>query len=99
MEGACHTARMDDDDSASGHWGFRVVRRTFPSHVTGTGQPEDSLVVAEVYYGTDGSITTWAEAQPPGGEALDDVRDELERMSDALDLPVIDEADLPGGEQ
>jgi hypothetical protein len=57
------------------------------------------VVKSEVYY-EDGKVDGWTEdAIAPGGETVDELREELQRMISCLDKPVLDEAELEDTEK
>ena len=74
-------------------WDYRVVREPY-EHQDGT--TEDVLTVREVYYDGDGAIDAWsAEPSSPTGATLDELAQDLEWFSAALNKPILDAADLP----
>lgn len=52
----------------------------------------------EVYYREDGSISMYSDFIRPHGENLNDLEEDLERMAEALNKPILFENDLPNGE-
>ena len=72
-------------------WNHRVFRTTTPG---GT----DWYDIREVYYnrvgGRPDSYT--AEAIAPGGETIEELRENLQYMLNALDHPVLDKEDIGG---
>ena len=75
-------------------WNHRVVRRT----VNYKNIEHVYYSIHEVYYDPDGSIYGWvAEPAQPYGETLEELEDDLKLIQSAVNLPVIDEEDLPGG--
>lgn len=68
-----------------GHWNYRV---TYDDDVL------PHYEVREVYYDDDGAVAGWTE-QPmaPFGENLDELRDDLAKMQEALNRPVLDITD------
>lgn len=77
-------------------WNHRVVKRKGkPFH--GIPQP-DWYAIHEVYYDKKGRPKTLtAEPVAPGGETPDELRDDLNRMRDALKKPILQESDFPQG--
>lgn len=74
------------------YWNHRLMQR-----VEGQGTPyeETVLYVVECYYNTeDNSIIGWTEKEEVWGESVDSVRQTLHWMLDALDKPLLIEADL-----
>jgi hypothetical protein len=78
----------------SNHWNYRVVRTYDPTTA------ESSLGIHEVHY-EDGRVVSWTENPVPmitfGEEthtSLDELREMLERISEAMEKPVLDEDEL-----
>ncbi len=74
------------------YWNHRVVNR-----VVNPGTPHESAVlfIVEVYYDNDSHhIIGWTEKEAVFGETVDELRQSLHWMLDALDKPVLDEAEL-----
>ncbi len=75
-----------------GVWNHRVRRQTYAGD-------QDWYEIVEAHYDTAedadahnaSAVTT--DAITPGGETLDDLRDELVHMLAALDKPIIDEGE------
>lgn len=65
-------------------WNYRVVKET-----------DGTYRIREVYYDDDGSIKAWtAEDASPLGETEDEIRADVERISQALSRPVLNVEDL-----
>jgi hypothetical protein len=84
------------------HWNHRVMRRNY---VNSIGETETMLEIHEVYYGSDGKVTSYTENMiapnhpedgygeaGTGKDGLECLRWELEQMLAALDKPVLDYA-------
>jgi hypothetical protein len=74
------------------YWNHRIL-----SKVEDKGTPYEApfLYVVEVYYNSsDDSIIGWTEKEVVYGESLDEIRQTLHWMLDALDKPVIIEEEL-----
>lgn len=67
------------------HWNYRIVRNG------------DYLGICEVYY-TDGKPDGYCEATP-GGDTIEELRQDLEYMCEALRLPVLDIDEIKGTQQ
>jgi hypothetical protein len=66
-----------------GHWNHRVMKRK-----TEEGEWYD---IHEVFYDEQSGKLSWTEnAISPGGETIDELQKELQRMLKALDKPVLD---------
>lgn len=73
-------------------WNHRLMQRV---EGEGTSYEEVVLYVVEVFYNeSDNSIIGWSEKEYVWGENLEEVRQSLHWMLDALDKPVLIEADL-----
>jgi len=72
------------------HWSHRVVRQKHKSFVPGV-EPEITYSIHEAFY-DDGDTEPSVTLQPsyPQGETLDDLRQVLTMMLEALDKPVIE---------
>jgi len=69
------------------YWNHRLMKRT--------EHDETLLYVVEVYYDSkDNSIIGWTEKESVYGENLDEVRQTLSWMIEALDKPILDEVEL-----
>ena len=74
------------------HWNYRVMRRTYLSDFGGETLDE----IYEVHYDDNGNVTGWTER--PGGPCYyvdaDDgegsIRDDIQRMMEACDKPILD---------
>jgi hypothetical protein len=64
------------------HWNYRVVRNG------------DYLGICEVYY-TDGKPDGHCEATP-GGDTLEEIKQDLGYMHEALELPILDVTEIKG---
>lgn len=63
-------------------WGYRLVE------VTDCGTGEKWYSVARAFYNKDGSLSTWSEEGViPGGETIDELRDCLNKMLEAVGRP------------
>ena len=62
-------------------WNYRVVRRIVGGEVT--------FGIHEVYYDGDRPKTTTECPIDPYGETLEELKDDLDRMREALDKPVL----------
>ncbi|MGN6206020.1 hypothetical protein [Humibacter sp.] len=69
-----------------GGWNYRVVQ----SEKGG----ELAFDVCEVYYTTDGTPVLWSDAVAPHGETLEGLRADLAHFAQALERPVVAEAEL-----
>ena len=67
------------------YWTYRIVRRG------------KYLSICEVYY-TNGKACGLCEATP-GGDTIDELRQDLEYMCDALRLPIMDISEIGGFEK
>lgn len=72
----------------SGGWNYRVAVQHFTD--------EDEYAVIEVYYRADGAVEAWSERAAAAGGTLAEVAEDLELMRRALDMPVLEHAELPG---
>ena len=73
-------------------WNYRVMR---PSPHPRHGQ--QPLVIVEVYYDDNGDIDGWTSPREPcgpAGDTLAELAEDLEHMTAALALPVLEEAAL-----
>lgn len=68
------------------YWNYRVMARN-------EGE-ETNLYITEVYYNSDGSTIGWTEGKEVYGENIDELRQNLTWMLEALDKPVLDESAL-----
>ena len=67
-----------------GWWNYRVIKRTYGE--------EDGYEFHEVYYNDAGEIKSWTtEPVNPHGSNMAELRDDLQRMLEALDKPVLEE--------
>src|SRR5258705_6329476 len=74
------------------HWNHRLMQRI---EGQGTAYEETFLYIVECYYNTeDNNIIGWTEKEEVWGESVDEVRQTLHWMLDALDKPILIEADL-----
>ena len=71
---------MNKKDSTT--WRFVLTRDLI-------GDQED-WTIRELYIGTDGSLSWTVAAIPAAGDTADGVREDLERMLAATDLPYLD---------
>jgi hypothetical protein len=71
-------------------WNYRVRKRI--------ALGEDVYEIIEAYYKNDNDVCLWSDAQAPQGDSVDALREDLSLMTSALDLPVMDDADLPRGD-
>jgi hypothetical protein len=69
------------------HWNHRVIR-----HIEPDG--EEYLAVHEVHYDDDVPVSVTVNPVGPGATDLDGLRRTLERMTAALDKPVLDYSDF-----
>ena len=68
-------------------WNHRVFKTKLP-----TG--EDWFDIRETYYGTGPKGISWTvEPCAPGGETIDELREELNRMLRALEYPILENVD------
>jgi len=67
------------------YWNYRIVRNG------------DYLGMCEVYY-TNGKPDGYCEATP-GGDTIDELRQDLEYMCEALKLPIMDVSEIGGFEK
>jgi len=68
-------------------WNNRVMHQTFKS----AGGSEEWYQIHEVYYDKDGNIDGYTkDAIAPGGNTIDELRTELERMLKCLDKSVLE---------
>lgn len=74
------------------YWNHRLMQRI---EGQGTEYEEVVLYIVECYYNIDdNTIIGWTEKEEVWGESIDSVRQTLHWMLDALDKPVLIEADL-----
>lgn len=64
-------------------WNYRVMKRI--------KNDETIFFVTEVYYQDNGSVIGWTEGKDAWGENLEELRNSLTWMLEALDKPVLDE--------
>lgn len=74
-------------------WNYRVIlKRHLPT--AGCIEGEDELAIHEVYYEDrprDDEIKAWSQDPIAAhGETLEELRDDLGRMLDALDKPILE---------
>ena len=81
-------------------WNYRVMRHVKED---GPGFWQEYFAIHEVYYNSAGQPWGWsAEAEPVMEETVEEMRETLKHMTEALDKPVLDYAmepapmDLPG---
>jgi hypothetical protein len=67
-------------------WNYRAMKRI--------KNDETIFFVTEVYYHEDGSVLGWTEGKDAWGEDIEELRQSLTWMLEALDKPVLDEAAL-----
>lgn len=67
-------------------WNHRVMARN-------EGE-ETNLYITEVYYDSDGSTIGWTKGKEVYGEDIDELRQTLTWMLEALDKPILDESVL-----
>jgi hypothetical protein len=54
----------------------------------------DWYTIREAYYDKEGNVDGWTvEAIAPGGETIEELRTELQRMLKCLDQPVLDDVE------
>lgn len=77
------------------YWNYRLVRRV--ADINGYEIP--FLSIMEVYYdATDDSIMGWVDKEvTPYGECIEDIKDDLDFISQACDRPILEYDDLPKG--
>lgn len=68
------------------HWNYRVV------HVI--DKAGESYAIVEAHYDDDEKLSLYSYPEP-SGSTLTELRNDLGLMLNALDKPVIEEADLP----
>jgi hypothetical protein len=76
------------------HWNHRVVRHHTKNIM---GDPDVGYAIHEVYYDDDGSIRGMTQdAVSPYGDTPEELKDDLERMLEAISKPILDfdDADL-----
>ena len=70
-------------------WNYRVV------HSTSEDGSEEFFSIHEVYYNKGGGITAMTEDPcHPFGDTLDEFREDLKGMIDALEAPVLEEGKI-----
>lgn len=70
------------------HWNYRVHKKIFryPS-----GEPEEYYSIHEAYYNDEGKLDGWTEKSiSPGGSTLEELKNDLEMMLEALNKEIID---------
>ena len=77
----------------SGYWNYRVIKRTYENPID-PGDPLDEYTVCEVYYYEDGSIKGWTEPVPASADTAEDLGKVFDMMLEALDKPILVEAEL-----
>ena len=76
-----------------GYWNYRVVEKY--NHVF----KEVDVELHEVYYDKDGIIQMWSENPvSPSGVSLEDLKEDITNMIEALDKPILKESELPSSE-
>lgn len=69
-------------------WNHRVMKDANHGH----------LIIVECYYDNEGNVNGWTDTDgkghSPWGEDLDEIRWVIERMLEACDKPVLDEAQM-----
>lgn len=65
-------------------WNYRVVKK------------DQYYGICEVYYDNDGKIEGWTDFIEPVGDAPDELREDMEYMMKAFQLPVLYEKPLHG---
>jgi len=71
-------------------WNNRVMRRTHSVDHDGKTIKEDCFEIHEVYYDDNDDIEGFTEdAIAPCGETIEELRQELQRMLDCLDKPLL----------
>lgn len=74
------------------YWNHRIMRRV---ENPGKTYEETNLYVVEVYYNNDdGYILGWTEKESVWGESIEEIRNSLTWMMEALDKPILDEVEL-----
>ena len=69
------------------YWDYRLVKHEYTNE-------EVSLQITEVYYDDNENIIAWGDAPTPYGESVEDVKECLNLMEQALSEPIIDYKDL-----
>ena len=86
---------MSDDGSR--YWNYRVIRELFPVQ-TEDSEYEDVLTIHEVYYDAEDTPEMWSkDPMHAQADSVDGLRSDLTNMLKALDKPVLDVWELPGG--
>ena len=76
-------------------WNYRVTHSVEEWQGTINEQVrEDFFSIREVYYDSSGGIECWTEKSiGPGGETLEELRDDLHLMLKAFELPILEMKD------
>lgn len=76
-------------------WDYRIIRDKV-SITTPDDEVEEveGFTICEVYYGPDGEIQYWSEPIPAGGESLQELWEDFNRMAAAFYKPVLNQEDL-----
>lgn len=73
-------------------WNYRVVKMEYPNSLVFT--TEQVLKIKEIYYDKDGNINGYGDAPVPYGESIDEIRESLCLMLQALDEPILNYSDI-----
>lgn len=68
------------------NWNHRVVKRTY--------EDEEWYAVHEIYYDGDKPWGITTEPSAPGGETIEELKEELDRFRKALNKPVLNYEDF-----
>lgn len=73
-------------------WNYRVVKMEYPNSLVFT--TEQVLEIKEVYYDKDGNVNGYADALTPLGETIDELKESLCLILQALDKPILNYSDI-----
>lgn len=73
-------------------WNYRLVKMEYPNSTVFS--TEQVLEVKEIYYDKEGNISGYGDAPIPYGESIDEVRECLDLMYQALNEPILNYSDI-----
>lgn len=70
-------------------WNYRVIRRVYKRSLRGVEVEEVTFSIHEVYYERDLPVSVSVEGTTTVGETLEELADDIKRMTEALAKPVL----------
>jgi hypothetical protein len=90
---------MTAKDDHPRSWDYRVCVGTAANATSLADEGEEIFTIIEVYYNDAGEIVLWSDNVGALGESPEELRRDLQCMIEAIDRPLLSEADLPRAEQ